>query len=115
MPSSLAVFWGVCLPARVALACAARGPKQAALGPLALIISFGFAAVFLGGLRPSGIETGGAPIWWNGLRPLHSLLFFLFFWFSVVSPDPRAWRFLLADACVGASASALRYGFGFSF
>ena len=48
------------------------------LGYLALIPAIGFASIYITGGRETGQEVGGGKIWWNCLRPLHSLLYFLF-------------------------------------
>ena len=38
-------------------------------------IGLGFMVIYLFGLRKTGLETGGARIWWNSLRPIHALLY----------------------------------------
>ena len=48
------------------------------LGYLALLPATGFLYIFLTGSRKTGPEVFGEKIWWNDLRPLHSLLYFLF-------------------------------------
>lgn len=48
---------------------------QLILGLMFGIISIGFITIFLFGLRKKGAETQGQPIWWNYLRPIHSLLY----------------------------------------
>ena len=47
------------------------------LGYLALIPAFGFISIYLTGSRKTGPEVFGDQIWWNDLRPIHSLLYFL--------------------------------------
>lgn len=39
------------------------------------IISISFFIIYIFGLRKTGLETQGKPIWWNNLRPLHGLLY----------------------------------------
>ncbi len=48
------------------------------LGYLSLIPAFGFIYIYLTGSRNTGGEVFGDKIWWNNLRPIHSLIYFLF-------------------------------------
>ena len=48
------------------------------LGYLALIPAFSFIYIYLTGARNTGAEVFGEKIWWNDLRPLHALFYFLF-------------------------------------
>ena len=48
------------------------------LGYLALLIAIGFLYIFVTGSRKTGFEIGGDKIWWDWLRPVHSLIYFLF-------------------------------------
>lgn len=68
---------------------------------LAAAIALGFTVIFLGGLRPTGLETGGKPIWWNGLRPVHALLYAAFAYYAWAGRRGPAWRVLLADVLLG--------------
>lgn len=43
-----------------------------------LVASIGSLVIYLFGLRPVGQETFGEKIWWNALRPVHSLLWVVF-------------------------------------
>ena len=47
------------------------------MGYLALLPAIGFSYLFLTGTRKTGLEVFGNKIWWNDLRPLHSLLYLL--------------------------------------
>ena len=71
------------------------------IGTIVLIPAIGFLVIYFGGLRKTGIETGGAPIWWNHLRPFHALMYILF---SIFSSYNGAWLFLLVDVMVGLTA-----------
>lgn len=73
------------------------------LGYAALVISFGFMFLYLSGLRKTGAEVFGDKIWWNNLRPLHSLLYFLFAYY-VFTNNVNAWKFLGVDVIIGFSA-----------
>jgi len=70
------------------------------LGYLALLPAIGFLYIYLTGSRKSGPETFGAKIWWNNLRPLHSILYFLFAYNAIVG-NKQAWLYLLADVLFG--------------
>lgn len=39
------------------------------------VISIGFMYIYLTDSRKVGPETMGEPIWWNYLRPIHSILY----------------------------------------
>jgi hypothetical protein len=70
------------------------------LGYLALLPATGFLYIYLTGSRKTGPETMGEKIWWNKLRPVHSLLYFLFA-YAAINSNPQAWLYLLADVLVG--------------
>ena len=66
------------------------------MGFIALFPAFGFLFIFLTGSRKTGLEVGGDKIWWNYLRPLHSLLYFLFA-YNAILKNPNSWQFLAID------------------
>ena len=70
------------------------------LGYLALLPAIGFLYIFLTGARKTGPETFGAKIWWNNLRPLHSLLYFLFAYNAIIG-NKQAWVYLMIDVLFG--------------
>jgi hypothetical protein len=70
------------------------------LGYLALLPAFGFTYLFFSGKRTSGPETFGEKIWWNNLRPLHALLYFVFA-YQAIYQMKSAWLYLLADVIFG--------------
>jgi hypothetical protein len=70
------------------------------MGYLALTISFGFMYIFLTGSRDTGVEVFGEKIWWNNLRPIHSLLYFLFA-YNAIKGNQNAWVYLLIDVVIG--------------
>jgi len=70
------------------------------MGYLALLVSFGFMYIFLTGSRETGAEVFGEKIWWNNLRPLHSLLYFLFAYNAIIG-NRNAWIYLLIDVVIG--------------
>jgi len=70
------------------------------LGYLALLPAIGFFYIYLTGSRKTGAEVFGGKIWWNNLRPIHGLLYFLFA-FSAINGNPKSWIFLLIDVTFG--------------
>ena len=77
------------------------GPKYLPLlGYLALLPAIGFIYIYLTGSRKTGAEVFGEKIWWNDLRPLHSLLYFLFAYNAIIG-NTKAWIYLLIDVVFG--------------
>jgi hypothetical protein len=70
------------------------------LGYIALLPAIGFMYIFLTGSRKTGAEVFGEKIWWNNLRPVHSLLYFTFAYNSIQG-NKQSWIFLLADVSIG--------------
>ena len=77
------------------------GPKYLPLlGYLALLPAIGFIYIYLTGSRKTGGEVFGEKIWWNDLRPIHSLLYFLFAYNAIIGNN-KAWIYLLVDVIFG--------------
>jgi hypothetical protein len=70
------------------------------MGYLALIPAIGFFYIFLTGTRQTGGEVFGEKIWWNNLRPLHGVLYFLFAYNAILG-NKNAWVYLLIDVIIG--------------
>jgi len=70
------------------------------LGYLALLPAIGFIYIYLTGSRKTGGEVFGEKIWWNDLRPIHSLLYFLFSYNAIIGNN-KAWIYLLVDVIFG--------------
>ena len=70
------------------------------LGYVALLPAIGFIYIYLSGARKTGPETFGEKIWWNNLRPVHSLLYFLFA-YNAIMGNKESWIFLLVDVVIG--------------
>ena len=70
------------------------------MGYLALIPAIGFLFIYLTKSRTTGGEVFGGKIWWNDLRPVHSLLYGLFA-FNAISQIKSAWVYLLIDVIIG--------------
>jgi hypothetical protein len=71
------------------------------LGVLILIMGIGFLVIYFGGLRKSGLETDGQPIWWNHLRPLHGVLYLLSGWLLLNGNGVNAGNIIIVDALIG--------------
>ena len=70
------------------------------LGYLALLPAIGFIYIYFTGSRQTGAEVFGDKIWWNNLRPLHSVLYFLFAYNAIIG-NKQAWIYLLVDVLIG--------------
>jgi hypothetical protein len=70
------------------------------LGYLALIPAIGFIYIYLTGSRNTGGEVFGDKIWWNNLRPIHALLYFLFA-YNAINGNKNSWIYLLIDVIFG--------------
>jgi hypothetical protein len=70
------------------------------LGYLALLPAIGFIYIYLTGSRKTGAEVFGEKIWWNDLRPIHSILYFLFAYNAIIG-NKQSWIYLLADVLIG--------------
>lgn len=70
------------------------------LGYIALLPAIGMLYIYISGVRNYGTEAGGK-IWWNCLRPVHSLLYFLFAYNAIMKNKDTAWKFLALDVMIG--------------
>jgi len=70
------------------------------LGYLALLPAIGFMYIYLTGARKTGAEVFGEKIWWNDLRPIHSILYFLFAYNAIIG-NKQSWIYLLVDVLLG--------------
>ena len=98
-----ALFLCGCIPARLALVYLAKNIATEylpLLGYITLIIGISFAYLFLSGTRQTGAEVFGDKIWWNNLRPIHSL-FYLIFSYYAINKMRRGWIYLLYDVIFG--------------
>ena len=73
------------------------------MGYLALLPAIGFMYIFLTGSRKTGAEVFGEKIWWNNMRPLHSLLYFIFS-YNAIMGNRQSWVYLMADVTIGLMA-----------
>jgi hypothetical protein len=102
------LFLTVCLPLRLALALTVKFYLNMLfpMGVLYLFIGLGMMLIYLFNLRPTGIEAGGR-IWWNSIRPVHSVLY-LGFAIMAIRGNDKSWLFLLADVILGAIAFSMK-------
>jgi len=70
------------------------------LGYMALLPAIGFIYIYLTGSRKTGAEVFGEKIWWNNLRPIHSILYFLFAYNAIIG-NKQSWIYLLVDVLIG--------------
>ena len=70
------------------------------LGYVALLPAIGFIYIYLTGSRETDAEVFGEKIWWNDLRPIHSILYFLFAYNAIIG-NKQAWIYLLVDVLIG--------------
>lgn len=68
---------------------------------LLLIISLGFIIIFIFKLRKTGLETGGCEIWWDHLRPIHSILYLMASYYLFERKFNMASLILLLDTLMG--------------
>jgi hypothetical protein len=100
------LFLIACIGSRVLFAVAAKNASTAVLkylGYLALLPAIGFTYLFVTGERKTGPEVFGGKIWWNCLRPVHALMYFIFS-YSAITGNRNAWIFLLVDVFIGLTA-----------
>lgn len=70
------------------------------MGFFSIIISLGFIFVYFSKIRITGREVFGEKIWWNDLRPIHSLLYLLFGLFALQNIS-YSWLILFIDVLIG--------------
>ena len=101
--SRITMFLLGCVPFRLYMVYIAKILDKRYLpyyGMLALIPFFGFTYIYLNDLRKTGMETNGAPIWRNNLRPIHAALYYLFA-IMAIKGKKHAYLALLMDVLIG--------------
>lgn len=92
-----------CIGTRVLLAYVAKVIDLEYLpliGIGALVIGIGFIYIYITGSRKTGVEVGGARIWWNSLRPIHGALYLIVAYYAI-NKQRVAWKFLAIDVVIG--------------
>ena len=106
------LFLSICIPFRILLVLIAKylSPKHLTyMGYLMLLPAIGFAAIYLTNSRKTGPEVFGGKIWWNYIRPFHSLLYFTFAYNAIALHNKNSWIYLFADVILGISAFLFHY------
>ena len=96
-------FLLLCIPVRIGFVFIAKKVDikyLPYLGYLAILPAIGFAYIYIFGKRKTGGETFGQKIWWNNLRPLHSILYFIFVYLALKKSN-NAYIPLLLDVIIG--------------
>lgn len=101
--NNLLLFFFICIPVRILMA------YYNSYLPLSVtaFISIGFMSIYLFDLRKTAAETFGGVMWWNNLRPVHSILYGAFTVFSYYQYD-KAWMFLGLDVSIGLVAQLIK-------
>lgn len=68
-----------------------------------ILAGLGMMYFYVTGARQVGPETGGGPIWWDNIRPLHALLYGIFAAMAF-SDNQQSWIVLYADVALGIMA-----------
>jgi hypothetical protein len=90
-----------CIGTRSLLVVIAKNSKHLKyLGYAALVPAISFMYLYVTGSRKTGPEVFGDKIWWNDLRPVHSILYFLFAYNAIIG-NKQAWIYLLVDVVFG--------------
>ena len=71
------------------------------MGYVAILPAIGHFYLFFNDTRKNGFF--GGKLWWNDLRPIHGLLYFLFA-YNAIQGNRHAWIYLLFDVLVGSVA-----------
>ena len=97
------LFLFVCIGTRTLLVYLAKNVDKTYLkymGYLSILPAIGFFYLFLSGSRKTGAEVFGDKIWWNDLRPVHGIMYFLFS-YNAINGNQNAWLYLLVDVIIG--------------
>jgi len=104
MQKRFLLFLGGCIPSRLLFAYIAKIGSlfvKKILAIIAFIIASGFVFIYVSGARKTGMETGGQPIWWNQLRPLHALFYYMFALMVFFINAKDAWTVIAFDTLIG--------------
>jgi hypothetical protein len=77
------------------------GWQPKALAIITATIALGFLTIYAFGWRKHGIETGGKPIYWNNMRPVHGLLYAVVAYSVWNGYRKSATTLLLVDVLIG--------------
>ena len=110
MQKRILTFMVICIGARLGLAYLAKnlsGKWSLLLATIIAAMGMGFLIIYFGGLRKTGAETGGKPIWWNILRPIHGVLYLIAA--GLLFYRHRCWgsQVIIVDTLIGLTAFLL--------
>jgi hypothetical protein len=106
------LFFTLCIPIRIVIAYIAYLISNHLLGHRLIfalctfIIGISFMTIYVMGWRKTGIETMGEKIWWNSLRPVHSLLFIAVS-IGLLYDIKWIWMLLVLDIIIGITAKVV--------
>jgi hypothetical protein len=113
MTKRMILFLGGCIPTRLLLTFLVKTYYNSNLinylGYITLMIGIGFFTVYFLGIRKTGLETDGKPIWWNSLRPIHGTLYLTSGLTIFFGKREYAWIPLLIDTLFGLSAFLVKH------
>ena len=104
MQKRFLLFLGGCIPSRLLFAYIAKTGSlivKKILAIVAFFIASGFLFIYVSDIRKTGLETGGEPIWWNQLRPLHSIFYYFFALMVFFINANDAWTVIAFDTLIG--------------
>lgn len=93
-----------CIPSRLVLIYLAKKYAKV-VAYSSIFFSIGFMYIYINNKRKTGAEVMGDTIWWNQLRPIHSMLFGLFALVTLSNIltyyTQYTWLLLVADTLLG--------------
>jgi hypothetical protein len=98
-----------CIPSRSYFAYYTKNASKDTLQKLSIIgiiLAASWMYLYLTGSRTTGPEVFGDKIWWNQLRPVHSLIYLVFAYLAFTKND-KAYIPLIIDVIVGLSSFVL--------
>jgi hypothetical protein len=75
---------------------------------LALLLAIGFMYIYLSGTKETDLGAFWGVVWWNNLRPIHSILYLLFAYNAIIG-NTSAWVYLLVDVVFGFLSFVIYY------
>jgi hypothetical protein len=106
------LFYGGCIIARTALAYAAfklPSEKLKYMSYPAFLIACSFILLYTYDLRKTGPEVFGTSIWWNYLRPIHALFYFLVAYYAYHGNNVITGTLFLLDMMIGLITTSSHY------
>ena len=79
------------------------------MGYVALIPASTMFYIYITGSRKEGPEVLGGKLWWNNLRPIHALCYYLFGFSAINGYSTVAWQFLALDVTIGLSGFLINH------